>query len=102
LENKTIKRIKNKNNKKEVMNKMPKTTEEIFNKCIIMSKTSVDLGLDENYELKNCRDIWKKEKWYSEEEIINAIKQSTADIKLGSVLIHKNEFIRLLSKGSDE
>ena len=50
-----------------------KTSEEIFDKCIQLSKASILLGLDENYELKNCRDIWKKEKWFSEDEIKKAI-----------------------------
>jgi hypothetical protein len=52
-----------------------KTTEDIFDKCIQLSKASVQLGLDKNYELKNCRDIWKKEKWYSEEEVKEKFKQ---------------------------
>ena len=46
-----------------------KTTEDIFNKCITLSKASVDLGIDENYELKNCRDLWKKEVWISEDSL---------------------------------
>ena len=50
-----------------------KTTEDIFNKCITLSKTSVDLGIDENYELKNCRDLWKKEVWISEDSILKLL-----------------------------
>ena len=59
-----------------------KTTEEIFNKCIQLSKASVQLGLDENYELKNCRELWRKQKWYSENEIIYEIKKVQNSNKL--------------------
>jgi len=49
------------------------------------------------YEMNNEseKDI-SNDKWFSEEEIKKAIDKSTVDIKLGSVLINKNELIKKL------
>lgn len=40
-----------------------KTSEEIFDKCLTLSKASVDMGCDDDFNLKNTREVLRKENW---------------------------------------
>jgi len=63
-----------------------KTTEEIIIECGFADEGSIGMILQPEFN----------QNWYSEEEIRKAIEQSTTDIKLGSILVDKDELLKIL------